>query len=74
MPKFQRPNYILLCPNLILDLFVPDTGDLLVNPENGYEWGGQTVAHAPVGKQAQNAINIINAVLMRKSAVAQLTK
>ncbi|XP_028035883.1 neuroligin-1-like [Bombyx mandarina] len=74
MLKSQRPNYILLCPNLILDLFVPDTGDLLVNPENGYEWGGQTVAHAPVGKQAQNAINIINAVLMRKSAVAQLTK
>ncbi|KAG6442969.1 hypothetical protein O3G_MSEX002589 [Manduca sexta] len=49
-------------------------GDLLVNPENGYEWAGQTVAHAPIGRQAQNAINIINAVLMRKSAVAQLTK
>ncbi|XP_022823135.1 neuroligin-4, X-linked isoform X3 [Spodoptera litura] len=49
-------------------------GVVIVNPENGYEWGGQTVAHAPLGKQAQNAINIINAVLMRKSAVAQLTK
>nr|CAB3513361.1 unnamed protein product [Spodoptera littoralis] len=57
-----------------VDGVVIDTGDLLVNPENGYEWGGQTVAHAPLGKQAQNAINIINAVLMRKSAVAQLTK
>ncbi|KAJ8733609.1 hypothetical protein PYW07_014160 [Mythimna separata] len=57
-----------------VDGVVIDTGDLLVNPENGYEWGGQAVAHAPLGKQAQNAINIINAVLLRKSAVAQLTK
>ncbi|XP_075979895.1 neuroligin 3 isoform X2 [Anticarsia gemmatalis] len=55
-----------------VDGVVIDTGDLLINPENGYEWGGQ-MAHAPLGKQ-QNAINIINAVLMRKSAVAQLTK
>lgn len=54
--------------------FLSDTGDLLINPENGYEWGGQSMLRAPVGKQAQNAINIINAVLMRKSAVAQLTK
>ncbi|CAH2990383.1 unnamed protein product [Chilo suppressalis] len=57
-----------------VDGVVIDTGDLLVSPENGYEWGGQPIARAPTGKQAQNAINIINAVFMRKSAVAQLTK
>ncbi|XP_026764291.1 neuroligin-4, Y-linked [Galleria mellonella] len=57
-----------------VDGVVIDTGDLLINPENGYEWAGQTVPRAPVGRQAQNAINIINAVLMRKSSVAQLTK
>ncbi|XP_060810553.1 neuroligin-4, Y-linked [Amyelois transitella] len=57
-----------------VDGVVIDTGDLLINPENGYEWGGQTVARLPIGKEGQNAINIINAVLMRKSAVAQLTK
>ncbi|XP_059055875.1 neuroligin-4, Y-linked [Achroia grisella] len=57
-----------------VDGVVIDTGDLLISPENGYEWGGQTIPRAPVGRQAQNAINIINAVLMRKSSVAQLTK
>ncbi|XP_073949169.1 neuroligin-1-like isoform X2 [Choristoneura fumiferana] len=55
-----------------VDGVVIDTGDLLINPENGYDWGGQS--RLPVGKQTQNAINIINAVLMRKSAIAQLTK
>lgn len=49
-----------------------DTGDLLINPES--EWGGQTPPRLATGKQGQNAINIINAVLMRKSAIAQLTK
>ncbi|XP_053601597.1 neuroligin-4, Y-linked [Plodia interpunctella] len=58
-----------------VDGVVIDTGDLLINPDpNGYEWGGQTVARLPTGKHGQNAINIINAVLMRKSAIAQLTK
>ncbi|XP_013148737.1 PREDICTED: neuroligin-4, X-linked isoform X2 [Papilio polytes] len=52
-----------------VDGVVIDTGDLLMNPENAYEWGGQS-PHS--GKQT--AVNIINAVLMRKSAIAQLTK
>ncbi|XP_039765785.1 neuroligin-4, Y-linked [Pararge aegeria] len=53
-----------------VDGVVIDTGDMLINPEPGYEW---QVAHAPAGKGA-TAVNIINAVLMRKSAIAQLTK
>ncbi|XP_069354216.1 neuroligin-4, X-linked isoform X2 [Maniola hyperantus] len=53
-----------------VDGVVIDTGDMLLNPEPGYEW---QVARAPLGKGA-TAVNIINAVLMRKSAVAQLTK
>ncbi|XP_013181056.1 PREDICTED: neuroligin-4, Y-linked isoform X2 [Papilio xuthus] len=53
-----------------VDGVVIDTGDLLMNPENTYEWGGQS-GH---GGGQQTAVNIINAVLMRKSAVAQLTK
>ncbi|XP_049887755.1 neuroligin-4, Y-linked isoform X2 [Pectinophora gossypiella] len=56
-----------------VDGVVIDTGDMLVNQDNGYEWGGQALARPATGKN-QNAINIINAVLMRKSAVAQLTK
>ncbi|CAK1600437.1 unnamed protein product [Parnassius mnemosyne] len=56
-----------------VDGVVIDTGDLLMNPENGYEWGGQA-GRTVDGKQVQTAVNIINAVLMRKSAVAQLTK
>ncbi|KAJ2944058.1 hypothetical protein O0L34_g8395 [Tuta absoluta] len=57
-----------------VDGVVIDTGDLLVNPENGYEWGGQTIARLPINSKNQNAINVINNVLMRKSSVAQLTK
>ncbi|XP_023936219.2 neuroligin-4, Y-linked isoform X1 [Bicyclus anynana] len=53
-----------------VDGVVIDTGDMLMNPEPGYEW---QVARAPLGKGA-TAVNIINAVLMRKSAIAQLTK
>ncbi|CAH0723018.1 unnamed protein product, partial [Brenthis ino] len=53
-----------------VDGVVIDTGDMLINPEPGYEW---QVARAPLGKGA-TAVNIINAVLMRKSAIAQLTK
>ncbi|XP_045453566.1 neuroligin-4, Y-linked [Melitaea cinxia] len=53
-----------------VDGVVIDTGDMLVNPESGYEW---QVARASLGKGA-TAVNIINAVLMRKSAIAQLTK
>uniref|UniRef100_A0A1L8D6I9 Carboxyl/cholinesterase-030c n=1 Tax=Plutella xylostella TaxID=51655 RepID=A0A1L8D6I9_PLUXY len=50
----------------------PDTGDMLANPDSGFEWGAGY--RGPSGKELQSAINIINAVLMRKSAVAQLTK
>ncbi|CAH2069135.1 unnamed protein product, partial [Iphiclides podalirius] len=56
-----------------VDGVVIDTGDLLMGPENGYEWGGQAIARG-TGVQPHTAVNIINAVLMRKSAVAQLTK
>lgn len=59
--------------NVFISGFYLDTGDLLMNPENGFEWGGQHVARA-TGVQPHTAVNIINAVLMRKSAVAQLTK
>lgn len=44
-----------------------------MNPENGFEWGGQHMARG-IGVPPHTAVNIINAVLMRKSAVAQLTK
>ncbi|XP_047537748.1 neuroligin-4, Y-linked isoform X1 [Vanessa atalanta] len=53
-----------------VDGVVIDTGDMLINPEPGYEW---QVARAALGRGA-TAVNIINAVLMRKSAIAQLTK
>ncbi|XP_072935521.1 neuroligin-4, Y-linked isoform X2 [Epargyreus clarus] len=53
-----------------VDGVVIDTGDLLINPDTGYDWG--QVARPVLGKST--AVNVINAVLMRKSAVAQLTK
>ncbi|XP_026484831.1 neuroligin-4, Y-linked isoform X1 [Vanessa tameamea] len=53
-----------------VDGVVIDTGDMLINPEPGYEW---QLARAALGRGA-TAVNIINAVLMRKSAIAQLTK
>lgn len=49
-----------------------DTGDLLSGAE-GYEAGGMPVP-LQGARSTYNAINIINAVLMRKSAIAQLTK
>ncbi|XP_048481806.1 neuroligin-4, Y-linked [Plutella xylostella] len=55
-----------------VDGVVIDTGDMLANPDSGFEWGAGY--RGPSGKELQSAINIINAVLMRKSAVAQLTK
>ncbi|CAG9108417.1 unnamed protein product [Plutella xylostella] len=55
-----------------VDGVVIDTGDMLANPDSGFEWGAGY--RGPSGKELQSAINIINAVLMRKSAIAQLTK
>ncbi|CAG9576311.1 unnamed protein product [Danaus chrysippus] len=53
-----------------VDGVVIDTGDTSINHEPSSEW---QAARAPLGKGA-TAVNIINAVLMRKSAIAQLTK
>ncbi|VVD05480.1 unnamed protein product [Leptidea sinapis] len=43
----------------------PDTGDMFSNPESGFEW--QMADGKP-----PTAVNIINAVLMRPSSIAQL--
>ncbi|XP_045504959.1 neuroligin-4, Y-linked [Colias croceus] len=53
-----------------VDGVVIDTGDMMANPESGYDW---QLTRALNGKPA-TAVNIINAVLMRESAVNQLTK
>lgn len=55
----------------------PDTGDLLLQESNQYDYNGMGPTNGqshPRYKPPQNAINILNHVLLRKSAVAQLTK
>lgn len=57
--------------------FFPDTGDLLLQESNQYDYNGMGPTNGqshPRFKPPQNAINILNHVLLRKSAVAQLTK
>ncbi|XP_041974274.1 neuroligin-4, X-linked [Aricia agestis] len=53
-----------------VDGVVIDTGEMMLNSEPGYDW---QALHSSLGKPA-TAVNVINAVFMRKSAVAQLTK